>query len=96
MNWTQINKKYPKATKKAFNWRSFLKEHERDLYDFFDEQKIFIEISLFCATNFKNWCYDIIFSGSLFSDFVETHINSRKEAEQQAFEKAFEILERQL
>jgi len=105
MNWKQINEKYPKANSLFSEWidkRGLINFVDRDLYDFFDEQGIFIQSEIeytreidelnnnphYCI---EEWYYDIHdHSLSLASDYP---FKSRTEAEQAAFEKAFEILE---
>lgn len=73
-------------------WASF---KIRDLFDFFDENDIIVEISLLCqgfvSTISKN-CEEYYVD-------VNRQLNShktRREAEFEAFEKAFEILESKL
>jgi len=72
----------------------------RDLYSFFDEQGIYITLGFdidlgteICS--FDEWAYDI---GTQFglSAISEYDHATRKEAEEQAFMEAFEILEEQL
>ena len=63
---------------------------ERDLYDFFDEQKIYIIVEYQ-----ENRAYP--FSAKILEDGYQNSAllfgDSRSEAENKAFEKAFEILE---
>lgn len=99
MNWIatdKIIKNQPKAWEKWLNWYpsddgfSVL----RNLYDFFDEQGIFIMIFLHSEKfkiGDKAWLYCIENKRS-----SKRHYKFRKEAEQAAFEKAFEILEKKL
>jgi len=108
MNWKEIKEKYPKAWEKACKWGfaegwdTELEEGEMtfDFYPmnffyFFDEQGIHIEIEYDPNFNGKSplwgWLiYDL-------EGYVDNKIgfNSRKEAEEQAFLKAFELLEKQ-
>ena len=108
MNWDKIKEKYPKAFDKYSEWLEdpteiteygFLvyiemndKHHivnRRYLYDFFDEQGIIISIY---HDPEDLWQYDIN------DREVNTAvgIKSRTEAEEKAFEKAFEILENKI
>jgi len=96
MNWEQIYKKYPKAIKKYFDFRFKNVKIEisfniRNLYDFFDEQEITINV-WFASYQF---IFEILTVNDIYNDYEEegNGYNSRKEAEQAAFEKAFEILE---
>lgn len=76
----------------------------RDLYDFFDENGIIIECSVSYdyddvfteqVKSIYEWSYDIITIG--IETIWESHrFKTRKEAEQEAFGKAFEILEQKL
>ena len=83
----------------------------RDCYDFFDEQGIYIRVKtpfehayLFTKTFLFGWFIQIPPNKStrwkpeyIYEYYEETSIyTSRKEAEQAAFEKAFEILENML
>ena len=111
MNWNLIKEKYPKAYKEGQDWwvahaeiyePAFLFNiGNRFLYDFFDEQGIIIQIKFFWKAEVlgKKWSYEIsndfeyIYSSNL-NDSI-TYSN-RTEAEEQAFIKAFEILEDKL
>lgn len=110
MKWKEINKKYPKATLKLKQWLNLVPEtpftkldiqfssffgmaQERILYDFFDEQDIFIEIDKTTYCNIGDWCFNINTEPPTVSGF---NYKTRKKAEQAAFEKAFEILEKRL
>ena len=96
MNLKEIEKKYPNAHSFLWEDQEFaydisIRDNIRNLYDFFDEQNITVTI----------WYNPIMWSYS-----IHDHINpgaysfdgfkTRKEAEQAAFEKAFEILETNL
>ena len=76
---------------------------ERLLYDFFDEQGIYIEIIPRC--NLKEICFEAVglkhepshrYSNAdefLFDDYEYLKYKTRPEAESAAFERAFKILE---
>jgi len=112
MNFDKIKSDFPKAWEwlsdwahpqgKSFTyylgigWRSSM--GDRDLYEFFDAQEIYIrqnwtitdseeseKMEFFCAI----WEYNVCISGT--DDFP-----TRAAAESSAFEKAFEILENKL
>lgn len=103
MDWEKISEKYPKAHSQLEEYsqgadgvcRLF---HWRDLYDFFDEHEIYIDITPdrpididghICGDNYfwilLNWYYE-----------DDIRYGSRTEAEQAAFTKAFELLEEKL
>ena len=66
----------------------------RDLYDFFDKQGIYIQISVKCALDDSVWYLPYIWG-----EYIGEHLtdeDTRLRAEKAAFEKAFEILEKQL
>jgi len=99
MDLKKIAENYPKAYGRQITWRA-LKSNpfggERELFDFFDEYEIWVEVS---ATSINEWSYDIF----KLTENTFTHIASsaymylsRTEAEEAAFEKAFEILEGRL
>lgn len=97
MNWNKIKEKCPKGYEKYALWQNYQKIAPqktffiRDLYDFFDEQGIYIEIRF----NIFRQGFGFYIIGKwkpvLFSNY-----NTRTEAEEKAFEKAFEILEDKL
>lgn len=98
MNWNEIDNKYPKAYKEFGNWiDKDGYDTDRDLYDFFDEQGIYIHIY---NTRILAWYWEIeeYRNGRLYNEDIECPISykSRKEAEEQAFLKAFFILEEKL
>jgi len=69
--------------------------NDRDLYDFFDERGIMIEIKPPWAESESDfWDFDIIFDG--IDDFLKPHWKNRIEVEKAAFLKALEILEDKL
>ena len=86
MNWNKIKEKYPKS--EALIDKCI--RTDRDLYDFFDEQGIYINAYKYSS---KWWAYDIMGIGI---DESEIQFKTRTEAEEKAFEKAFEILENKI
>jgi hypothetical protein len=99
MNWELVREKYPKAWQKLRDW-DFKRpaiNHPRRLYDFFDEQGIYINISRYFQPlgSYIEWVAII----DTEDDFRVAYLNkrggypTRTEAEEKAFEKAFEILE---
>ena len=111
MNWNEIKEKYPKVYRLAKMWwidEADLSQFEpfelneginvnfRYLYDFFDEQKIIIDIGYHRLSMYSFMIFDndsIVFGRD---DNPELGYLTRTEAEQAAFEKAFEILESKL
>ena len=98
MDWNKIEERHPKAYDKLNIWicDKFNSEGEKDyflerwLFDFFDEQDIYIELTW----GGKCWRYDIInpiYCNNL--GYSKEKYKTRTEAEEKAFEKAFEILE---
>lgn len=66
--------------------------NDRDLYYFFDNNEILISV----ANNGKeSWFWDVENYKSILASWEESS-NTRIEAEQTAFKKAFELLEKQL
>ena len=97
-NWNEIKEKYPKAYHKSQQWFGKLRDiiTWRHLYDFFDEQKLIIQIG-YWADELKYWfdIYEPLMEDGHCSGNGEEY-NTRTEAEEQAFIKAFEILENKL
>ena len=110
MNWSGVKEKYPKTWDKLYNSEFdfyFNKDRDRNdsnrfLYDFFDEQGIYINVV-------RMWYFEDTIENSLHEffdweiiverEFVgdsEVEEPTRTEAEEQAFIKAFEILEDRL
>ena len=95
MNWQEIEEKYPESLKKVTNF-SFhdyfydeeygLPNEDRFLYDFFDEQNLFVAV--FPTYYLDAWEYTINGEGKKNLGNIK-----RTEAEEIAFLKAFEILE---
>ena len=83
------------------NGCKFLHFNTRDLYDFFDEQGLEIDITPY-HHNHKLYYSHNFPTNEYYSECVGTvreynsRLKTRKEAETQAFEKAFEILEDKL
>lgn len=111
MNWKEIEKKYPKALALMYEWAdkeaigAFIDDfkYQRMLLDFFDEQGVYVTTSII-----YDW-YDekgnpsdtTLFGFFCDIDSKKKHEKSqvcetRKEAEEQAWNKAFEIREGQL
>ena len=96
MNWDEIKEKYPKAFKQLQNWLHeenmiFKVGHIRDLYDFFDEQGIYGRVG---KNLFMMFIWDLITDPKI--DVYEASnydYNTRPEAEEKLFLRAFEILE---
>ncbi len=107
MNWKEIKKKYPKAYAKFIEWVDaetldilkfelmMILKNERDLFDFFDEQKIYVMIlrdHLFVDSWFGG-----IEKGESEGGFKKIkHCKNRSETETAAFEYAFKMLENKL
>jgi len=102
MNWTEIKEKYPKAYDKYIDWchaedcpSSKCYQHTgRDLYDFFDSQEIYVCIEYRYGTaSLPRW-YWMVKQDNAANE--QDSSQTRTEAEEKAFEKAFEILEDKL
>ena len=110
MNWKEIKEKCPKALHKynLYNWdgyenykidnyapivlKDLAKTNNRNLYDFFDENGIRIALTID-----NQFGYEIYTNG--FDEIEHSNIGwfyHRIEAETEAFNKAFEILENKL
>ena len=92
----EIKKKYPKSWEKWNEYMSryttmweinLLENLSGSLFRFFDKQEIYIEIII--TTNSKKFFYEINRKANL----PYEKFNSRTEAEESAFTKAFGILE---
>ena len=104
MNWNLIKEKYPKAYKEGQDWwvahaeiyePAFLfNVGNRFLYDLFDEQGIVIGIEVLYYDGF--WFTPTITVMWDTDTNMKIGSQSRTEAEEQAFLKAFEILEDKL
>lgn len=110
MNWNEIQDKYPKSYESYLNWNcakspdcpsvECYQASDRDLYDFFDEEGIYIEILIdrtmeakFCYSIYTYNKYDEIeWTNKLNQNYSDLEY-TRKKAETRAFLKAFEILE---
>lgn len=102
MNWNRIRNKYPKAHELYDSWhmdiyrnrgRDYISYEDRDLYDFFDENHIYITLEGYLLAS-----YIVNKEGSRLwaEDPLTISYKSRSQAESSAFEKAFEILEERL
>ena len=99
MNFNSSLADYPKAHNKYLIW--LIATHvrnDRTLYDFFDSQEILIFIK---PKGFKRFGYDIHRKVNLpkrdhWVNTMPGYKESRHEAEQAAFTRAFEILENKL
>lgn len=70
----------------------------RHLYDFFDDNNVNIQISVKCALDNSCWYLAYIWCNNDGCD-LDKHLRdkaTRREAEQAAFERAFELLEEKL
>ena len=92
MNWTEIKEKYPKS--EALIDKCI--RTDRDLYDFFDEQGICIGLCVTMHQLKDKTQYYADFCIDNFLAFETENQDTRTEAEEKAFEKAFEILENKL
>ena len=103
MKWDKIKEKYPKAWGVLLKWMKYLEPDiyrlGRNLYDFFDEQGIYIKVFFDYSvipkkfTSYWDWEIDVNYEHRCSSDVEEP---TRTEAEEKAFEKAFFILEEKL
>lgn len=105
MNWTEISEKYPKAfvrlckkcnvrldyyAKDHLEYKNGLYFQDRDLYDFFDAEKLHIHFYGFVSENKEVYGYIV---NEIYADMVYP---SRPEAETAAFLKCFELLDGKL
>lgn len=107
MNWQEIKEKYPKAFELLDESVDIFWEKDREankcrfLYDFFDEQGISIIIEWSHSENPTidiDWYYEITnfeLPAKIF-EVNNVYAGTRTMAEEQAFLKAFEILENKL
>ena len=110
MDWELIKEKYPKASENLQKWAKgeegfIIGADPRVLYDFFDENGIIIEITRSHSElkNFIGWFEYYIYLDDILKtcsmdnkDYTEPYTKTRTEAEEQAFLKAFEILNNKL
>lgn len=103
MNWNEIKEKYPKSYRELMLWDKkdpckicSITIRPRDLYDFFDDNEIYIypRITLYEIDNIKQFECDIYGSGIRTARLI--WYKNRHEAEEAGFIKAFEILEKRL
>lgn len=98
INYEQIEQDYPKAYG-MFKQSKYYRVSEqgyhlfddRDLYDFFDEHELYVEV----FRGDKNWFFEAYNKDFVASDYSEKH-KSRTEAEACAFNAAFKLLEETL
>ena len=86
-----------------WRWRNklLINYHDRDLYDFFDKQDIIVQTAKLLTTNKIKWGWVISVVYRLTEDDIDSNAyyserysyTSRIEAEEEAFMKAFELLE---
>ena len=104
--WETIKKKNPKAFKKFVKWLDcdssdmlqfelmMILKNERELFDFFDDMDIHIYIHPSLLSKLGRQC-----TFSILQDDGEsmsaTKVDNRKKTETTAFEKAFNLLEKQ-
>lgn len=100
MDWENIREKYPKAMAILRDTKHYDLAEPRRLYDFFDSEGIYVWITPPFGTDIG---LDV-FDGEIrimYNDYINKRVNvcgtkTRTEAEDQAFFKAFEILEEKL
>lgn len=100
MNWKQIEANCPKAQEKMKKWwwtnydndyRYSLEPRFDILYEFFDEQRLYIDVSMI-SLRWHIWDKNRE-NVPVYKYYTK---ESRQEMEKEAFEKAFEILEERL
>ena len=98
MNWDKIKEQYLKAWE--LFWQSdyygLQRQNHRIFFDFFDEQGVFIVIDFNFHDDEKIWDYSVIDEVGYNQSEDLSDYKTRTEAEEKAFEKAFEILENKL
>ena len=99
MNWKKIKEKYPWAYDRFIEYH--LKKtvfiewlHEGDLYDFFDEQKIHVDVT-YTTNGWEEppWFYGCVYTVPV---IITESYPSRRKAEAAVFKKAFKVLEKKL
>ena len=104
MNWKDIKESCPKAFKYAIDnsihvmHTSIQLGQTRNLYDFFDENEIYILIgkNLLRGSEYfpdSDWWWNVTSGEATWIQAHSSSYDTRTEAEQGAFEKAFEIME---
>lgn len=111
MNWKEIKERHPKSWRQIKNSRLFVdkiyfdddgvvtihSEWDRHLYDFFDENEIYVDVSAKCALDDSTWFIGYVWALEPdVNEYIEKEDQSRKVVENAAFLKAFEILEGKL
>ena len=108
MDWRQLKKKCPKAFEKLKKWLDaeskdilrfelmMILKNKRDLYDFFDEAGIYMNVFMDenPETGSKYWDWQVFIDGECFGS-SEVEKPTRKEAETAMYNGAFKILEKQ-
>lgn len=99
MNWNKIQDDNPRTFQKLANWEfnnEYIVEGNdntiRLLFDFFDEQGIYVVIDLYFEDENK-MCWEYCIERDIVSD---DEYGSRQEAEMAGVTKAFEVLETKL
>lgn len=100
LNWGMIEEKYPKSFKKALDFFNIkldsldnfrFEDYYRNLFNFFDEQKIYISIT---RSNYEKFSFETyIHNNNVNIGYSEICYKTRLQAEMAGFNKAFEILE---
>ena len=101
MNWKEIKEikeKYTEGWQKWVEYNGGDKEsaisnfrwYPRRLYDFFDEQEIYIEITYWQG---NDWAYAVFVENKDLNNTSDLFYKGRTDCEERAFLKAFEILE---
>ena len=108
INWKEIKDKYQKAFKEFSKWGNHVavlsRQKQRLLYDFFDENEIYIEIEIDRTLEAKfapsvYWLEEEMedLDFDCYQNWTDECLyKTRREAEEAAFIKAFEILENKL
>ena len=103
IQWSEIKKQTPNAFKKLKKWINaetkgilqfelmMILKNERELFDFFDEMGIIISIWLQPQTR-SHLVWSVYYS-DIFAHSSK-YYGDRKEAEKEAFKRAFKILEK--
>ena len=101
MKWIEIKEKYPKAFKLLESQKNFVKvlsrQNMRLLYDFFDENEIYVQVDPKCALDWSVWFVGYIWAIKPdINEYIEEENQSRTIVEKATFMKAFELLEEKL
>lgn len=110
MDWKEIAEKYPKSFELCEKFRDHLYFHDyqwyeeggygyfdiRDLYDFFDEHKLYITIGFYTINDTKKQRWGYIISSPPKNRWEVDGQKDRKTSEDKVFTKAFGFLEAKL